>query len=146
MLNKLKTDLLRINVTIELNHFNPLFSDFELKYKEAMIGNGWIWENKAEIIGFMGWGTPAFNGKKCWTKNSGSLPHEDFEKVINLFQFAISDDYYWYSPPTNNQLAGYSCAPLSNPIKLIKDIELFINNNLDSKVFLEGGYKWDWPE
>jgi len=58
------------------------------------------------------------------------------EEFINLFKFAISDDYYWYSPPTNNLMLGYSSKVLTDATKFLEDIRIYINNNYDHKVFL----------
>ena len=146
MLDKLNVLLSVLDVKIELNNTSPLYSDFILSHKGKTIGNGWKWKNQEEVVGFLGWAAPASNGDLCWTKNSDSISHEEFEEVINLFQFAISDDYYWYSPPTNNVMLGFSCKALTDATKFLEDIRLYINNNYDHKVFLSEEYKWDWPE
>lgn len=146
ILDKLNKELSEFDVKIEFNKTNPLYSDFTLSHKGKIIGNGWKWENKQEVVGFMGWALPSLNGKLCWTKNRSSLSHEEYEDVIDLFQFAISQDYYWFSPPTNRQMAGFSCKSLTDSSKFIEYINQFIKNNYDPEIFLSERFKWVWPE
>jgi hypothetical protein len=145
ILDKLNRELSGFDVKIEFNKTNPLYSDFILSHKGKIIGNGWKRANKNEVVGFIGYSLPALNGKLCWTKNRESITHEEFDDVINLFQFAISEDFYWFSPPTNRQNAGFSCKALTDSSKFIEYISQFIKNNYDQKIFLSESYKWDWP-
>lgn len=146
MLFKLNKALEAINARIDINQIDPLFSEYKLFYKDMIIGNGWKLESESDIIGFMGWAMPALRGELCWTKNSQSINDDQFEDCLKLFQFSISDKYYWYSPPVNNNLAGFSCRRLNDPIYLLNDINFYINNNFDSLIFQSENYNWEWPE
>jgi hypothetical protein len=148
MINNLNKALLAIGAHIEANKTTPVFSDYQLVYDRQIIGYGWKRESKNIPLGFMGWALPAIGGHEIvWdtTKNL-EVSNLDFEKVINLFQFAVSEDYYWFSPPTNFQNAGYSCNALIDCGVLYDSINIFIQNNCRPEVFSELSYKWDWPQ
>ena len=134
MLLKLNQELSKINVSIENNFKDPDFSDFIMLHSNNIIGHGWKWNNKKEIVGFCGLELPAMKGKLCWTKSK--VTSEDFETYLKLFQFAISDNYFWYSLPTKS-CAGNYCKPLTEFDVFINHLNLFISSKYDIDRFHE---------
>ena len=134
MKEKLSNDLSKLDVTIEHNSQYPNYSAYTLKHGERIIGYGWKAENKKEEVGFMGWASPAMRG--CIWKVS-SLPKElDFEVTIDLFQFAISDDYFWYSVPANRIVMGFTSKALTDTSKFIQSVKKYIDSDYNPEVFM----------
>jgi hypothetical protein len=146
IINNLNKSLDNLNVQIINNLETPDFSDFVLVHnKSRVIGYGWKTENIKKNVGFWGWALPAL-GANTITSFRVSESNLDFEEVINLFQFALSDDFYWFSPPTNRQNAGFSCSALSDVQEIYDYIKLFVESNFDPTVFLNSNLKWNWPK
>ena len=132
MINKINQLLSKIDVTIKVNNVDSQFSDFILCHKKKIIGHGWKRDDVNEIVGFMGLELRAIHGKLCWTKSK--ITNEEFENYLKLFQFAVSENYFWYSKPTCAS-AGYYCESVVDFGGLINDINIFINCNYDIKLF-----------
>ena len=134
MIDKLKNELKNIGITLFLNTLNPEFSDYVIKYNERIIGYGWKSENVKDNVGFMGCSAPAF--KNCVWRVSKTPENLNFEEIISLFQFAVSEDFIWFSSPTNIEIIGYSSKPYQNVNDFISNLKHFIENEFDTKIFL----------
>ena len=134
MIEKFKKELSKLKITLFLNTLNPEFSDYVLKYNERIIGYGWKRENIKENVGFMGYSAPAF--ENCVWRTSATPKNLNFKEVISLFQFAVSDDYIWFSLPANDVIIGYSSKTYQNVNDFISNLKHFIENEFDSKIFL----------
>jgi hypothetical protein len=134
MKEKLANELSNLNINLCDNILNPEFSDYVLKFGEKILGYGWKSKNKNEKVGFMGWAAPAFDN--CIWRVDNTPENLNFNEVINLFQFAISEDFLWFSLPTNNILIGYSSDPYEDAREFISNLKLFIENEFDPKIFL----------
>jgi hypothetical protein len=133
MKEKLKNELNNIGITLFLNTLNPEFSDYVIKYNERIVGYGWKRENIKEKVGFMGWSAPAW--ENCVWRTSSTPKNLNFKEVISLFQFAVSDDYIWFSLPANDVIIGYSCEPFQNVNDFISNLKLFIENEFNPRIF-----------
>ncbi len=133
MIEKLKNELNNIGITLFSNTLNPEFSDYVIKYNERIVGYGWKRENIKEKVGFMGWSAPAC--ENCVWRTSSTPENLNFKEVISLFQFAVSDDYIWFSLPANDVIIGYSCEPFQNVNDFISNLKLFIENEFDPRIF-----------
>jgi hypothetical protein len=143
MITQINNSLKKINVQIIENNSTPEFSDYVFIFNNIkIIGYGWKRENEPELVGFWGWAMPALSGKLV---TSFRLPDQlDFEEVINLFQFSLSDEYYWFSPPTNKCIAGFSCNALTDVDELFNALNLYIDANCDPEIFLRNNYSNNW--
>jgi hypothetical protein len=135
MINKLTYELRAIGITLSANTLNPEFSDYVIKFDEKIVGYGWKRENVKEKVGFMGLAAPAW--ENCIWRVSSLPKNLNFEEIINLFQFAVSEDFIWFSLPTNNIMIGYTSDPFHNSKEFISDLKIFIENGFDPKIFLK---------
>jgi hypothetical protein len=121
------------NISIKDNITHSQFSDYVLYFEDKIIGFGWKNENINERIGFMGMCAP-----------SNKIPQKMFDKIINenntgvsyedlmyMFQFAISKNYYWFSPPVGDLNMGVECPSLDNPKIFNNYLEIYIKNIMD---------------
>jgi len=144
MIKQLNSKLKALNIEIKKNLKTEGFSDFILTYKsEKIIGYGWSRENMNEIVGFMGSASPSMIAKNVWLTTKMDEYGLNFEEVIDLFQFAISKNYYWFCPPTNQALVGSSCPALVDESPLINSLKIYLEANFDPKVFIGKDNKWD---
>lgn len=134
MMNRLLKNLSTIGLSLEKNTLNPEFSDFVLRYEDKVVGYGWNSKNIKQKVGFMGWAAPAW--ENCIWKPTKFPKNLIFEEVINLFQFAISEDLMWFSLPTNNTMVGHCSQPYSDTKEFISSLKQFIDNDFDPKIFL----------
>ena len=121
------------NISIKDNIMHSQFSDYVLYFEDKIIGFGWKNENVNEVIGFMGMSAP-----------SNKIPQKIFDKFINenitgfssedlmyMFQFAVSENYYWFSPPVANLNMGVECPSLDDA-KIFNDyLEIYIEKIKD---------------
>ena len=133
MIDKLKTELSRLEITLVANTLNPEFSDYVMKFNDRIIGYGWQSENVNEKVGFMGWSAPAW--ENCIWRASKTPGNLNFEEIIELFQFAISEDYLWFSPPVNRVIIGPSCEPYQDATAFILNLKQFIESEFNPKIF-----------
>jgi hypothetical protein len=121
------------NISIKDNIIHSQFSDYVLYFEDKIIGFGWKNENVNEVIGFMGMSAP-----------NNKIPQKIFDKFINenitgfssedlmyMFQFAVSENYYWFSPPVANLNMGVECPSLDDA-KIFNDyLEIYIEKIID---------------
>lgn len=136
--SKMKDDLIKelgkLNVTLTENLKSPEFSDFILSHGSKIIGYGWKTDNSDKEIGFMYYCGPAIGGERVGRFDN--IPEDlDFTESINLFQFAISEDFFWYIYPTDRRITGHGQKPCKDFKDLISDINSFINNDYDPTIF-----------
>lgn len=134
MINILNDHLKIIDVIIVENKINIEFSDYLMYHNDDIIGFGWKSNNNLSK-GFMGLCKPNDDGldhqftgeisSKILLKLNDDL---DFVKSMFLFQFAISEDKYWFSPPTANLIDGMVCPPQINSGILLKYLKKYIIN------------------
>lgn len=129
MINKINEQLLELKTKIISNDINPKFCDFLLYNEEnKLIGYGWKVEEDDIDVSFMSSQVPGKGGIRPWKFNiyeNGKFNFElsddvDFRKLLNLFQFAISDNSYWFSVPVGYLEVGFTCQPL-NDVNIFKD-------------------------
>ena len=135
MINKLTDELRTIGITLSANALNPEFSDYVIKFDEKIVGYGWQSKNVKEKVGFMGWAAPAW--ENCIWRHSMIPENLNFEEIINLFQFAVSEDFIWFSLPTNTSMIGYTSEPFLNSTEFISSLKQFIEKGFDPKIFLK---------
>ena len=108
MINKLNESLTKLNVELLENNLNNKkdFYDYLMLHNKNIIGIGWKTKNIPASIGFMGWGTPNFNAEnkdfiEMILSKLDNKKHDKLsgENLLNLFQFAISEEFFWFSPP-----------------------------------------------
>ena len=139
MFEKLNTDLKSLYVSIIANDINNSFSDYLMYYKDSIVGFGWRSNNNLSK-GFMGLWMPNFEGEDIEFSNEISSKillnlNDDlnFEKSMYLFQFAISENKYWFSPPIAELMNGIACPPLNNSNIIKQYLKDYINNQIISK-------------
>jgi hypothetical protein len=138
MINRINEQLSKLNTKIIINTINPKFCDYLLYSEETnLIGYGWRVENDDLDVSFMSSQVPGRGGVRPWRFDmfeTGKFNFElsaevDFRELLNLFQFAISDNSYWFSVPVGYLEMGYTCKPL-NDIKIFEDyIKLHITKD-----------------
>jgi len=133
MITNLNKIIDKNNISIKDNVIDSQFSDYVLYFDDKIIGYGWKNEKVNEVIGFMGMSAP-----------SNKIPQIIFDKFINennrgfgsedlmyMFQFAVSENYYWFSPPVANLNMGVECPSLDDA-KIFNDyIEIYIEKIRD---------------
>lgn len=139
MFEKLNTDLKSLDVSISANDINNSFSDYLMFYKDSIIGFGWKSNNNLSK-GFMGLWMPNFEGEDIEFSNEISTKillnlNDDlnFEKSMYLFQFAISENKYWFSPPIADLMKGIACPSLNDTNIIIEYLRNYIKNQIISK-------------
>lgn len=139
MFEKLNTDLKSLDVSISANDINNSFSDYLMCYKDSIIGFGWKSNNNLSK-GFMGLWMPNFEGEdiefsnEISTKILSNLNDDlNFEKSMYLFQFAISENKYWFSPPIADLMKGIACPSLNDTNIIIEYLRNYIKNQIISK-------------
>ena len=135
MMNKLINELKTIGISLSANTLNPEFSNYVITFDDTIVGYGWNSDNVNEKVGFMGWAAPAW--ENCIWSTSKLPENLNFVEIINLFQFAISEDFIWFSLPTNNMLVGYASEPYLNTTEFVSSLRQFIENDFDPKIFLK---------
>jgi len=119
MLENLKRELLKIGVDISVNHSDT--HDYEFRHNNCLVGHGCNVNETNETLGFWGYMGPNFNPV---------LSKQPYSSLVwENFQIYISNNQYWYSPPSNNIL-GYSCIPLTDITLLKLDLNVFVKGNL----------------
>ena len=121
------------NISIKDNIIHSQFSDYVLYFEDKIIGFGWKNENVNEVIGFMGAWAPS---NKIPQKIFDNIINENntgfgFEDLMYMFQFAVSENYYWFSPPVANLNMGVECPSLDDA-KIFNDyLEIYIEKIKD---------------
>jgi hypothetical protein len=143
MIKRINEKLLKLNTKIIINTINPKFCDYLLYYEETnLIGYGWRVENDDVDVSFMSSQVPGNKGVIPWRFDlfeTGEFNFElsaevNFIDLLNLFQFAISDNSYWFSVPVGYLEVGFTCNPLNN-IKIFEEyIKLYIVEEYKNEV------------
>jgi hypothetical protein len=148
MINRINEQISKLNTKIISNEINPMFCDYLLYHEETkLIGYGWRVERDELNVSFMSSQVPGRGGINPWRFDifeTGKFKFElsrevIFEDLLNLFQFAISDNSYWFSVPVGNWEVGITCKPL-NDIKIYENyIKSYIieENKNEIGVFLK---------
>ena len=139
MINNLNKLINKNNISIKDNVIDSQFSDYVLYFDDKIIGFGWKNENVNEVIGFMGMSAPNDNiSQKILNKfinenNTGV----SFDDLMYMFQFAVSENYYWFSPPVANLNMGVECPSLDDA-KIFNDyLEIYIEKIIDKTLINE---------
>lgn len=126
------------NIKIIENKLNPKFCDYLMYEDETnLIGYGWRVESDDIDVSFMSSQVSGRGGVKPWKfdifetgKFNFELSSEvNFRDLLEMFQFAISDNSYWFSVPVGYLEVGFTCKPL-NKIKIFED---YINSYIVEK-------------
>jgi len=119
--NLIREELLKKDIL--LNEINCDTHKYELVINDRVLGYGWDTNDTINTLGFWGVMGPSYD--------EVISPQPFSDSIYNNFQFYISDNYYWYSPPTKNIL-GYSCKPLSDFKPLLSDLLFFIKTSFNT--------------
>ena len=128
MIDNLASELETFGMVLMPNSLNPDFSDYIIKFNERIIGYGWKNKNENEKVGFMGVMGPAW--ENCIWRDNRMPDNLNFNEVINLFQFAVSEDFIWFSLPAKNIL-GNSSNPHRSTTKFISNLKRFIESGFE---------------
>ena len=136
MINKLNESLTKLNVELLENNLNNKkdFYDYLMLHNKNIIGIGWKTKNIPASIGFMGWGTPNFQAEnkdfiEMILSKLDNKKHDKLsgENLLNLFQFAISEEFFWFSPPVGRRIEGLICPNLNTTNIFLKFVKRHIN-------------------
>lgn len=121
------------NISIKENVIDSQFSDYIMYFEDKIIGFGWKNENVNQVIGFMGMSAPNNNIPqnildKFINKNNTGV---SFKDLMYMFQFAISENYYWFSPPVANLNMGVECPSLDDAKIFNEYLEIYIEKIID---------------
>ena len=143
MITNLNKLINKNNISIKDNVIDSQFSDYVLYFDDKIIGFGWINENVNQVIGFMGMSAPNNNipqkilNKFINENNTGV----SFEDLMYMFQFAVSENYYWFSPPVANLNMGVECPSLDDA-KIFNDyLEIYIEKIKDKTLIDDFQYE-----